>query len=108
MTVIIPRIHAHSVMSSDVDVPISYTHPNLRASSFYVKLAISPCNRYLVSGSSNGGVFTWNIGQTTRNRVVMGRDGELVQEDEVTGVEMAWNGHGREVGAVDWGYDQVS
>ncbi len=107
MTTTTRRIHAHSITNPDVSMPISYSHPNLRASTFYVKLAISPCERYLASGSSNGGVFTWNIGETTRNHIVVGQDGEPVQEDEVTGVEMAWNGHSREVGAVDWGYDQV-
>ncbi len=47
-----------------------------------------------------------------RGRVVRSGGGRdevegLTLTNEVIGEELGWNGHSREAGAVDWGYDQV-
>lgn len=86
--------------------PIRYTHPELK-SSFWMGLAFSSCGRYLASGSSRGGVMTWDTKQ-----VSMGRG--VVTEVTATrlGMGTSWeglvSGRDREVNAVDWGYDMVS
>lgn len=89
------RIDAHSITSPEIHLATSYTHPNLRVSSFYVKLAISPCKQYLASGSTSGSAFLWDIGKTGFAR-------------EAVGVELGWQAHGRELGAIAWGADELA
>lgn len=66
----------------------TFKHPQAIFGSFYVRLAVSPCSRYLASGSSDGGVYTWD---TAGN----GSDGVRLV------------GHEKEVGCVSWGNDTV-
>lgn len=86
------RIEAHSITSPEGHLATSYIHPNLRVSSFYVKLAMSPCKQYLASGSTSGSAFLWEIGKTGFRR-------------EVMGIELGWQAHPRELGAIAWGGD---
>ena len=66
----------------------TFRHPLVCYGSFYVRMSISLCSRYVATGSSDGGVYTW--------------DSEGSGED---GVRLL--GHEREVGCVDWGKDIV-
>jgi denticleless len=98
------RIHSHSIQSPQLALPTFYTHKNLTTSSFYLKLAVSPCENYLACGTSNGRFAMWGI-----QRDFLGRwdaeKGEAV--GAVEGVECGFGGHTRQVGAIDWAADQV-
>lgn len=91
------RIDVHSLTSPGLSLPTTYSHPNLRVSSFYVKLAISPCKTAIASGSTSGSTFIWDITQST----------SLPRKKQVMGIELGWNKHQREVGAIDWAHDQL-
>lgn len=69
--------------------PKALEHPNLTVRSFYVKLAISPCGRWLASGSSNGGTYIWDVNDPLTSTPV-----ELISST-------------KEVGALDWSNDMV-
>lgn len=50
-------------------------------------------------------MYAWEVGQNARNPLGMrGEEGNTV----VDATEIGWNGHTREVGAIDWAQDQVS
>ncbi|CED84570.1 mRNA export protein (contains WD40 repeats) [Phaffia rhodozyma] len=53
----------HTYTPYDLSTPLSqtYTHPLLRT-SFYTRLALSSCGRYLTSGSTSGKVHIWEVG----------------------------------------------
>jgi denticleless len=87
--------------------PIRYTHPELR-SSFWMGLSFSPCGRYLASGSSRGGVMTWDTCPTaTRGYNVSGMRDVVATKIGLGDAVQGWERE-REVNAVDWGYDMVS
>ncbi|KIJ56517.1 hypothetical protein M422DRAFT_197447 [Sphaerobolus stellatus SS14] len=68
------------------------THPNLFVKSFYIKLAGSPCGSWLASGSSEGGLYLWDVAsRTTKPRLA---------------VEL--KAAGREIGAIDWASDSLA
>lgn len=70
---------------------LKLSHPGLFVSSFYVKLAVSPCGSWLASGSSGGGIYLWDVAS---------RSSPQRQAVELKSA-------GREVSAVDWANDIV-
>jgi len=82
---------ALSLSTPSPDLPI-LSHPNLSSASFYVRLALSPCGKYLASGSSNGEVYTWAVDDTPTS----------------VPVELVGHERGKEVGALDWGFDTLA
>lgn len=84
--------------------PVRYTHSDLR-STYWMKISFSPCGKYLASGSSRGGMMTWDtqlprvqngMREVTATRISAG---QVVCDEQV---------REQEVHAVDWGYDMVS
>ncbi|KAG9027705.1 hypothetical protein FRB95_007437 [Tulasnella sp. JGI-2019a] len=67
------QIHPYSALTLSIpECPgfaEPFSDPRLRASGFYIRVAVSPCGNWLASGSSGGDAFLWEIervGQTTR------------------------------------------
>ena len=87
--------------------PVRYSHPELR-SSFWMGLSFSPCGRYLASGSSRGGVMTWDTQlQSAKGYNVAGMRDVVATKIGLGDAAQGWERE-REVNAVDWGYDMVS
>jgi denticleless len=78
-------------------LPRTYTDPNLRVSTFYLRASISPDGKYLACGSTYGGIMAWDINGKTdaKGEVKATRLGFGKREDT-------------EVSAIDWGHDMVS
>ncbi|KAI5479845.1 hypothetical protein MNV49_002403 [Pseudohyphozyma bogoriensis] len=71
-------------------VPLTtFTHPQLSCATFYVRISVSPCSRFLASGSSDGSVLLWDTEGP-------GNDGVRVL------------GHEKETAGLDWGYDTLA
>lgn len=85
------RIYAFDPLNLTHSVPLSvFSHPQALYGTFYIRVAVSPCSRYIASGSSEGGVYTW--------------DAEGSGQD---GVRLV--GHEKETSGLDWGgRDRVS
>lgn len=66
-------------------------HSNLFVKSFYVKIATSPCGKWLASGSSGGGVYIWDVAARSYGPRIA--------------VEL--QASRQEIGAVDWSSDMV-
>ncbi|KAG9284317.1 hypothetical protein G9A89_007472 [Geosiphon pyriformis] len=64
-----------------------FTHPTYRCSSFYVRIAISPDDRYLVSGSSDKALYIWEIDAPEQPPIIL-----YGHEQEVTSI--AWGSKG--------------
>ncbi|KAJ7688476.1 cell division cycle protein cdt2 [Mycena rosella] len=75
----------------------SYTHENLQT-NFYVKLAASPCGRWLATGGSgvSGSSFMFDVSNATRASPYAAQ----------TGVEL--KGHAGDAGGVDWASGMLS
>ena len=90
------RLNQIFCASSPNDIPLPVTHPCLQVGSFYPRLALSPCGRFLAAGSSNGRLVLWDAkslltpGITTKEAAVV------------------LDAHTAEVSGVDWSYDNVS
>lgn len=118
------RIHTHSpldISQSQQSLPPSsifakqpvstptYGHSDLRT-SFYSRLAVSPCGRYLASGSARGGgVHLWEIGGPllgVRPQDTRERQGIVLRtaSEETAGVEAVE----QEIGCVDWGMEGLA
>jgi denticleless len=71
---------------------------NMQTNSFYVKSSLSPCGKWLTTGSSlEGRAFIFDVSNA----------GNSVQfEGATAGVEL--KGHVGEVGAVDWARDTLA
>ena len=96
------RVHLHTPLSlstPSISPTKFYTHPSLRV-TFYSRLAVSPCGRYLTSGSARGRVHLWEVGGswTKGCEEKKEREGIVLKADE----------GGREIGYVDWGGEGVS
>ena len=86
--------------SADNLTPISsstFSHETMRTNSFYVKSAISPCGKWMVTGSSDRKAFLYDVGNAARNFELSSWEGRC------SVVELG--GSRSEVGAVDWGQD---
>ncbi|KAI6151826.1 WD40-repeat-containing domain protein [Pisolithus tinctorius] len=90
--------YIHAYDSSSLTHVESITHPNM-LSSFYVRLASSPCGRWLASGcmAKNGSLFLYDVSN-------VGRLSSAVPP--TTAVE--FRGQTGEVGAVDWATDMIA
>lgn len=90
--------YIHAYDSSSLTHVESITHPNM-LSSFYVRLATSPCGRWLASGctAKNGSLFLYDVSN-------VGRLSSAVPP--TTAVEL--RGQTGEVGAVDWATDMIA
>jgi denticleless len=86
------RIHTYEVPTLEPLNRKSYTHNNLQAVSFYVKLGISPCGRWLATGcgGNTGSKFLFDVSDVSRT-------GETT---DTRGIEL--RGQSGEVGALDW------
>ena len=80
----------------------TFKHPNMNTNSFWVRLAVSPDGRSLVSGSSvtdkGASAFLFDVSQTARAAPPISPD--------TTGVELP--GQKGEVGGVDWAQDMLA
>ena len=86
--------------SADTLTPISsstFSHETMRTNSFYVKSAISPCGRWIVTGSSDRKAFLYDVSNASRNFEISSWEGK--------GGMVELGGNRSEVGAVDWGHD---
>jgi len=85
--------------SADTLSPISstFSHETMRTNSFYVKSAISPCGRWIVTGSSDRKAFLYDVSNASRNFEISSWEGRC------SVIELG--GNRAEVGAVDWGQD---
>ncbi|KAG2370070.1 WD40-repeat-containing domain protein [Suillus spraguei] len=80
-------------------------HPNLQTNSFYVRLATSPCGRWLASGSTNraGSLFLFDISNAGRVGPSYGKEaGEPISPT------VRFRAQSGEIGAVDWARDMVA
>lgn len=85
-------IYAFDPTNLTHSAPLTTFHtPLARYSSFYIRCAVSPCSRFLASGSSDGSVFVWDT---------EGRGGP----EEVARLV----GHEAEVSGLDWAHESVS
>ncbi|RDB23192.1 Denticleless [Hypsizygus marmoreus] len=86
------RVHTYSLPSLEAR-KTGYVHENMQTNSFYVGLALSPCGRWLASGSTGtkGSTFLFDVTDAARVS-----PSAPVQK----GVEL--KGQLGEVGAVDW------
>ncbi|KAF9652109.1 WD40 repeat-like protein [Thelephora ganbajun] len=85
--------------STDTLTPLSstFSHETMRTNSFYVKSAISPCGKWIVTGSSDRKAFLYDVSNASRNFEISSWEGKC------SVVELG--GNRSEVGAVDWGHD---
>ncbi|KAI8910436.1 WD40-repeat-containing domain protein [Gorgonomyces haynaldii] len=67
-----------------MDLIHTYSSPSFAIGTFYVKSAVSPCQRHLISGSSNGSAYIWDIDSPWHAPLVL-----QGHTNEVTGV--AWS-----------------
>ncbi|KAI0771938.1 WD40 repeat-like protein [Trametes elegans] len=76
------------------DDPHAFSDPRMKTNSFYVRMATSPCGRWLAAGSATGGrAYLYDIS-------LAGRAGEIISAGWGAGVEL--KGQLGEMGAVDW------
>lgn len=96
-------IHLHSPLSlstPSIHPSQVYSHPDLRT-SFYSRIALSPCGRYLASGSTRGAVHLFEVGGGLSYTAQIG-------EDRRKGIVLKADEGGKEIGCVDWGGEGVS
>jgi denticleless len=81
----------------------SYCHENMRTNSFYVRLAMSPCGRWLASGGARDGcAYLFDVSSSSRSRVRSG----IYSDMRGAGIQL--RGQKGEVGAVDWTPDHLA
>nr|ANC28038.1 WD-repeat protein [Polyporus umbellatus] len=79
--------------------PYAHTHVNMQTNSFYVRLAASPCGRWLASGNaSDGKAYLFDICNAAS--AARARDATAWRSGWEGGVEL--RGQTGEVGAMDW------
>jgi denticleless len=86
--------------SADTLTPISssrFSHETMRTNSFYIKSAISPCGKWMITGSSDRKAFLYDVSNASRNFEISPWEGK--------GGVVELEGSRSEVGAVDWGHD---
>ena len=77
----------------------TYSHPGMVTNSFYVRIGVSPCGRWLASGSTSGSAYLFDISQSSYR-------GQLKSTPQWEGIQLPGQ-HG-EVGALDWGYETLA
>lgn len=94
------RVHTYNA-SGAAGVPLGvqqadqvYTHRHMVANSFYVRVSVSPCGRWMATGGQGGSAFLFDVGAGSTDKLV------------TEGVEL--RGQEGEVGAVDWGHDTLA
>lgn len=45
----------------------TFTSPTYKSKSFYNRLDLSPCNRFLISGSTSRGLYAWQTDSTLQS-----------------------------------------
>ena len=75
----------------------TYSHPSMVTNSFYVRIGVSPCGRWLASGSTGGSAFLFDISQSQSRSQLTPR---------WQGIQLP--GQRGEVGALDWGCDTLA
>jgi len=94
------RIHTYSLPSLET-MQTGYVHEKMQTNSFYVGMSLSPCGRWLATGSGGSGTdkqgsaFLFDVGDAARPW--------LPTQD---GVQLT--GQQGEVGAVDWAEDVLA
>ncbi|KAI5894102.1 WD40 repeat-like protein [Schizophyllum commune H4-8] len=90
------RIHTYSAHTLD-PLPFSCAHDRMQTNNFYLGLDLSPCGRWLASGSTGGQgrAFLYDVANA-------GRPGSA----SVAGVEL--KGQVGDVGAVSWARDSLA
>ena len=93
------KIHTYNA-SGAIDTPLqtaqihdkynTYSHEQMYAKSFYVRVAVSSCGRWLACGGSNGSAFLFDVASDVPRDAV-----------EIKG-QMG------EIGALDWAEDQLA
>lgn len=84
------RIKSYDPLNLSYPIPLAtFSHPELKTNSFYLKLVNSTRGDYLGCGGSDGGIYVWDSNGN-------GKDGIRLK------------GHEKEVGGLAWGYDTVS
>ena len=69
-----------------------FAHRHMATNSFYVRLAVSPCGRWLACGGASGSAFLFDVG--------VGSGLQRNEGAQRMGVEL--KGQDGEVGSVDW------
>ncbi|KAI0036069.1 WD40-repeat-containing domain protein [Vararia minispora EC-137] len=85
------RVHSYTLPSLH-PLSESHAHPSMTTNSFYARLAISPCGRWLATGSTSGAAFVFDVSQVSiLRRVGPKMDGVRLhaQVGEVTAVSWA-------------------
>ncbi|KAL1740215.1 WD40-repeat-containing domain protein [Schizophyllum fasciatum] len=90
------RIHTYSANTLD-PLPFSCAHDRMQTNNFYLGLDLSPCGRWLASGSTGGQgrAFLYDVANAGRPRRVL-----------TAGVEL--KGQSGDVGAVSWARDSLA
>ena len=95
------QIYTYSHASLEPISERSYEHKNMKTNSFYVRVAASPCGRWLASGATAAGsVFLYDVSGASRSAV----DEPLAAQ--VSGVQLT--GQSGEVAALDWADEMVA
>ena len=76
----------------------TFSHPNMVTNSFYVRISLSPCGRWLASGGTGGSAFLFDVSQSDPLR--SGR------AYVTPGVQLP--GQRGEVGALDWANESLA
>ena len=83
-------------MDHQAILPRTYTDPELRVSTFYLRASVSPDGKTLACGSSQGGIMAWDL------------NGKVDTKGEVKATRLGFGGRAdTDVGAIDWGHDMV-
>lgn len=95
-------VHCHSPLNLAQPLPFTYSAPSLQT-SFYSRLALSPCGSYLASGSARGDVHMWEVGGSLASRPTEGAEREGIRLDFHSRSAAVLAGQKRmEVGSVSW------
>ncbi|KAG6837993.1 hypothetical protein H0H93_008387 [Arthromyces matolae] len=96
------KVHVYDAMTLN-PLPIIYSHQNMQTNSFHAGLSLSPCGRWLATGSeagpssTQGSAFLFDVGTTTTraSRVHLQEGVQLTSQQG-------------EVGAIDWAEDALA
>lgn len=93
------RIHTYNAMdlSATDNGTLPYTNPQSgQPSSYYIRIRMSPCGRWLASGSARGGqAYVWDVANAARARCERPSP-------------VALSAQSGEVGPVDWAEDALA